>query len=318
PGEASEWTLVRIAGTITKVTRLGERWRADVQVGGDLVLVAGLAGSGIPSTAVEEGRRATIVGIVRRAYPTSTDRRWSVVPRGSWDIALGPASDGGAGASAGHAPSGAGRNGSGSGSGSASAGGSQSSGAASGVTTIDLATLADHVGELARVGGLVDSDAPDGFMLDDGTAIARIVLGGDAAVFADLIEPGDAIGVEGRVARAEAGAFVVVVTDPAGLVRLGALGETIPLGTSATDGVSGRRTGEPGANATQASLAGPFDDGPAGWLGIGGILALSVTSLLVTFLRRRSGRRRVLAVARARIAGLRRAAEPAPPPFGSA
>ena len=77
PGEAVEWQLVRIAGTITGVTRLGDRWRADVRVGGASVLVTGLAGAGIASTLLEKDRSITVVGIVRRPYPTSTDRRWT-------------------------------------------------------------------------------------------------------------------------------------------------------------------------------------------------------------------------------------------------
>ena len=45
------------------------------------IAIAGLAGSGIPSTALIEGRQATVTGIVKRAYPTATDQRFSVVPR---------------------------------------------------------------------------------------------------------------------------------------------------------------------------------------------------------------------------------------------
>ena len=94
PGESLEWRLVRIAGTITDVTRLGDRWRADVRVGGSSVLVTGLAGAGIASTSLVEGRAVTVVGIVRRPYPTATDRRWTVIPRGPWDLAVGPAGSG--------------------------------------------------------------------------------------------------------------------------------------------------------------------------------------------------------------------------------
>jgi hypothetical protein len=95
PGEPVEWQLVRIAGTITDVTRLGDRWRADVRVGTASVLVTGLTGAGIASTTLVEGRAVTVAGIVRRPYPTATDRRWSIVPRGPWDLAVGPAAGGG-------------------------------------------------------------------------------------------------------------------------------------------------------------------------------------------------------------------------------
>ena len=46
---------------------------------------------GIASTSLVEGRAITVVGIVRRPYPTATDRRWTVIPRGPWDVAVGPA-----------------------------------------------------------------------------------------------------------------------------------------------------------------------------------------------------------------------------------
>ena len=62
PGAFQEWRLVRIVGTVAKVTRLGDRWWADVRVGAASVLVSGLSGSGIPSTSLVQGRAATIVG----------------------------------------------------------------------------------------------------------------------------------------------------------------------------------------------------------------------------------------------------------------
>ncbi len=73
---------------------------------------------------------------------------------------------------------------------------------------------------------VASSQAPtdDGFTLDDGTALGRIVLDGEAAASRDLVEPGDAINVVGRVVpsgEAGDGEFVVVVDDP----------ETIVLGS---------------------------------------------------------------------------------------
>lgn len=319
PSEADEWELVRIAGTITRVTRLGDRWRADVQVGRDLVLVSGLAGSGIPSTALAEGRAATIVGIVRRPYPSATDRRWSVVPRGSWDVALGPGGPGtstASGSSSGSTGSGTGRSGPG---GVGTAGTATAAGRYEAVPIVDLAALAEHVGELVRVGGLVDGDAPGGFILDDGTALARVQLSGATAEFQALIEAGDAIGVAGTVVAAEDGSASIVVTDPAGLVRLGALGESIPIaatGAAATVPTDPKRpTGRP---MSAASLASPFGDLPGGWLGMGGVLGLSMVSLVVTALRRRRTRERLVSVVTARLAELRRPPGSARPPFGRA
>ena len=67
------------------------------------------------------------------------------------------------------------------------------------VPDVDLVTLADHVGQTVRVGGLVAELAPDGFRLDDGTAIGRVVLTGEAADYLPLIDPGDALNATGRV-----------------------------------------------------------------------------------------------------------------------
>ena len=96
PGPAHEWRLVRIAGQVLDVRRLGTTWRAEVLVGRSKVVVVGLAGAGIASTAIVEGRPVTVVGIVRRPYPSATDRRYQVVPRGPADVALGPSSGAGA------------------------------------------------------------------------------------------------------------------------------------------------------------------------------------------------------------------------------
>ncbi len=91
PTAAMEWRLVRMHGTIEDVHRSGDRWTAELVAGGARVPISGLAGSGIPSTAVVEGRQASIIGIVKRPYPTATDRRFALVPRRSADIALGAA-----------------------------------------------------------------------------------------------------------------------------------------------------------------------------------------------------------------------------------
>ena len=56
-----------------------------------------------------------------------------------------------------------------------------------------------------RVGGLVVDVRPDGFVLDDGTAHAPVVLRDEAADWIPLIEPEDAINVIGRVERLDDG-----------------------------------------------------------------------------------------------------------------
>jgi uncharacterized protein YdeI (BOF family) len=311
PGESVEWQLVRIAGTITDVTRLGDRWRADVRVGGSSVLVTGLAGAGIASTSLVEGRAVTVVGIVRRPYPTATDRRWTVIPRGPWDLAVGPASSGPARGAGGGGSSGAGSGGPG-GPGSG-AGASQAP--YPGVPDVDLAALGDHLGELVRVGGLVVAGSATGFSLDDGTAIGRVELRGEAAAFLDLIEAGDAIGIVGRVGSGAGGERVVLATDPAGLVRLGSLGESVPLAAVvAPSGAAGPTFGPLSA----AGMTDPLGDVDGGRLGLVGLALASLGSLLVTVARRRRadlGLRRVVAT---RITGLRERSGSAGSPFDRA
>ena len=298
PGEAQEWRLVRIAGTVTKVTRLGDRWWADVRIGGASVLVNGLAGSGIPSTSLVEGRAATIVGIVRRPYPTATDQRWAVTPRGT--VRHRGRTRGRCSGVAGR-PTG-GTNGS-TGAGSTTAYGS--SAAAATVPEVDLAALAERGGDLVRVGGLVASITPDGFRLDDGTAIGTVRLEGAAAAFHDLLEAGDAVGLIGRV-QAEGGVFMVVVADPAGLVRLGDLGEVVPIEALVSPAPTGAVAP---VSSTTAGLAGPL----VGFGGTPGLLSLvmvSIASLGLTLARRRQAHRRLIAAVAGRIARLRRPAAP--------
>ncbi|MET0773674.1 MAG: OB-fold nucleic acid binding domain-containing protein, partial [Candidatus Limnocylindrales bacterium] len=56
--------------------------------------IVGLARSGIPADALEEGRNATITGIVKRAHPSATDQRFGIAPREAHDIRLGSAPQG--------------------------------------------------------------------------------------------------------------------------------------------------------------------------------------------------------------------------------
>ncbi|MEO8470303.1 MAG: lamin tail domain-containing protein [Chloroflexota bacterium] len=218
PEEAQEWQLVRVAGTITHVTRLADRWKAELRIGGGSVLIDGLTGSGIPSTFLSEGRAATIVGFVHRPYPTASDRRWAVTPRGSFDVALGPTTTTSV-------------------AGSTTPTASQPNAYTTAVSDdgssldVDLATLGEHIGSMVRVGGLLDEVDADGCSLDDGTAKARITLEDDAATFLPLLQRGDAIGLVGRVVAdpTQPGGTRIVVQDPSGVVRLGALGEVVPM-----------------------------------------------------------------------------------------
>ena len=90
-----------------------------------------------------------------------------------------------------------------------------------------MAGLARLAGRAVRVGGLVALVDTAGLVLDDGTGRARLDLVGEARSLLPLIGPGDAIGATGLV---RAGTPPTIqVTDPAALVRLGDLGEALPI-----------------------------------------------------------------------------------------
>jgi uncharacterized protein YdeI (BOF family) len=292
PGPAHEWQLVRISGTVMNVRRLGTTWRAELLVGGERVVVAGLAGAGIASTALVEDHPATIIGIVRRPYPTATDRRYQVVPRGAADVALGPALGRGSG------PSGNAANGVGSGRSTGARAYGAGSGRAPAPVDVDLATLGEHVGELVRVGGLVVAPTADGFTLDDATTVARVVLEADAAEFIGLVEPGDALNAVGNVAR-RGNEVVVIVSDGGGLVRVGDLGQALPLGPSTT--------AEPGAVDSPSRLLAGLGTGGLDLptLGLAGVLVVSGLSAALTLFRRRRLAAQLAIVTRARLATLR-------------
>ena len=86
PGEGHEWQLVRINGPVASVHKLGDRWRAEIRLGGQLVVVVGQAGAGIAADTLAEDRIATVTGIVRRPYPTASDQRFTILPRNPADV----------------------------------------------------------------------------------------------------------------------------------------------------------------------------------------------------------------------------------------
>ncbi|HLQ49828.1 MAG TPA: hypothetical protein VK233_12705, partial [Candidatus Dormibacteraeota bacterium] len=297
PTAALEWRLVKVLGTVAEVHKLGDRWRAELTVGLQRVVVTGLAGARIPVTTLTVGRRATIVGFVRRPYPGATDRRWSVVPRNQGDIVVSASSAAGVGSTSG---------GGGNGGNSGSAGQSTSSPpprasvASTGAPTpvdVDLVSLAEHVGQAVRVGGLVSEVTTDGFLLDDGTAVGRIRLGGTAAEYVALLEAGDAVNATGQVSAENSG-FVVAVDDAAGLVRAGdpdgsagsdATG-AVPIDPAAAGAAGQSSASEDPAGAGQ--LAGGLLDGALpGAAGLLGLALASVVSVAVSGLRRYRARR---------------------------
>jgi DNA/RNA endonuclease YhcR with UshA esterase domain len=301
-GTAQAWRLVRVEGRIDDVRRLGGRWRAELVVGRDRVVVLGQPGAGIPADAIVEGRTAAVTGIVRLAYPSATDRRPSVLPRSRADVRV---SVGASGVSVRNGP-GATDDRPDTHTGQTTAG----STALAGVPDADLSDLATHDGTVVRVGGLVGATRSDGFDLDDGTATGRVVLTGEAAAWATLVEPGDAINVTGLVTRLD-GVRVVVVDDPALIV----LGSDL-MDTAADMDPVGSASASSTIDASGVRRHAAMGDGglglPGAGAGLATLLALAVTSLLATFLRRRHARRLLASRVATRLAALGRPAERGP------
>jgi hypothetical protein len=299
-GERDEWRLVRVSGTVLDVQRMGDRWKAELRLpNGDRIPILGQAGAGIASTAIVEGRAATIVGIVRRAYPTATDRRFALLPRSRGDVAIGPAAgSGGPGGSGATGASGA-RSGSGAAGSGAGPSGQDSGDVARDVTPdTDLATLFEHIGQRVHVGGLLTELTTDGFLLDDGTAIARVILHGDALILLPNLRVGEALAARGTVEQVGE-ALRISVASAGDLVRVGDLGQALPVaGGSAEPSAS-----EDPLHRASFAGAGGLDLIPAevSLLTFGGVTLLSV---VITMLRRRAAARRSRVIVLARLATL--------------
>ncbi|MBA2382610.1 MAG: hypothetical protein H0V73_10920, partial [Chloroflexi bacterium] len=298
PGAAHEWRLVRVRGDIVEIHRSGERWTAELLVGGTRIPIAGLAGAGIPFAALAEGRTAAIVGIVRRPHPSATDRRFAIVPRSPRDLAIGGPATAGSGAGASGAPSG------GTVSGAAGPGSVPNP---AGVPDVDLADLGRHAGESVRVGGLVRTVAPTGFDLDDGTAIASIRLADDAADIAGSIEVGDALNATGRIEIDPASsAPIVVVDDPAAVTLVGDLGAGEPDPNGAVVDPSSSPDPSAGAETTDSStnLVAGLGDPVLPRVGATGLVVIALASFGVSWLRRQRTRRRFATRIAARLAAI--------------
>jgi uncharacterized protein YdeI (BOF family) len=286
PAERDEWLLVRLSGTVAKVERLGDRWRAEITLAdGTKAPIQGQAGAGIPSAAIVTGRRITVTGIVRRPYPTANDRRFAVLPRSGADVAIGPAGGGEATSTIGAGDGGGGT------------GANSPAGGDSVTPDTDLATLADRIGQRVRVGGLIARIADTGFDLDDGTALARVELRGDMAALLLHLRQGEAIAATG-VVELVAGAPAVVVDEAGTLVRVGTLGQALPIG----DDAGAAETDGPGTGALAADAGLGGGSAPGSVLALAGLTALSV---LATILRRRLLRRRLRMALVDRLATLR-------------
>jgi DNA/RNA endonuclease YhcR with UshA esterase domain len=302
-GADQAWRLVRVEGRIHDVRKLGGRWRAELAVGRDRVVVLGQPGAGIPADALVEGRTATVTGIVRLAYPSASDRRPSVLPRSRADVRV---RVGTAGAARPSSAPGASDGRSEGGPGASTAGASTRAS----VPDADLSDLAAYEGRVVRVGGIVGTTRSDGFDLDDGTASGRVVLAGEAAAWATMVEPGDAINVTGLVAQRD-GAYVVVVDDPGSII----LGSDLMHAAVGVDpaGSGGDRGITDDAAARRHAAVGDGGLGlPGAGAGLATLLTLAATSLLATFLRRRNARRLLASRVAARLAALGRPPERGP------
>jgi hypothetical protein len=298
PREAYEWRLVTGRGRIDAVRKLGDRWRAELVVGRDRVVLVGQSGAGIPVASVLTGHFATVTGIVRRPYPSATDRRFGILPRNKADLRVDPGSSPGSGTKSAPGAGGTGRS---SGPGSSPIGVGPAAAVIAAAPDANLADLPSVAGRTVRVGGLVGDLLPGGFTLDDGTATGSVVLEGAAADLLPLIEPGDAINVVGRVESTGRG-WTLVVADPAGIVLAGdpvapgpspdtaANGSAVPTDDSASHGDtrSAGLTSIPGLDA--------------GIAGLGTLAALTAASVAVTLLRRRHLRRLLTARMAVRLA----------------
>jgi hypothetical protein len=252
------------------------------------VPVTGLAGARIPSTTLVEGRTATVIGLVRRPYPGAADRRWSLAPRNAADLAVGVVRSGGSGGDKADPGARLGPDG-------------IKVGDVATTPNVDLLDLAGHVGQTVRVGGLVTELVPDGFLLDDGTAVGQIVLRGQAAEYLPLLEPGDALNATGRVEQ-DGTTYRIAVDDPAGIVRVG---DPTFDSTTAGDADVQRSAHESDLPETAERLAGGLlGPGSPATVGVLGIVLVSTASLAVTVLRRRRARRRLAAQVGARLAGV--------------
>ena len=295
PGAAHEWRLVRVRGDVVEVHRSGDRWTADLLVGGTRVPIAGLAGASIPSAAMVEGRTATVVGIVRRPYPSATDRRFDRPALAGRRDGRWPGGRGFCSRSAGERrrrlgvagfPHGSDRE---------------------QRPDLDLIDLAAHAGQKVRVGGLVQTVDDSGFRLDDGTAVASVRLRGAAVDLAGSIVVGDALSATGRVEFDETSrSAYLAVDDPAGIALVGGLGPDDPLASTrpdpAADGSPGLVGGGQAASGATPALAARLADMPMPELGALGLALIAVASLAVTLLRRQRMRRRLAARIAGRIA----------------
>jgi len=226
--------------------------------------VAGVAAAGIPSTELEEGRMATITGIVRRAWPTASDQRFAIVPRSPGDLRLGPAP---AAEDTAEAVAGT-ENGSDTDGDPTGPGGSPLVGPATGTGqggttagTAIVARLADLpalVGRRVRVGATVAAVDGPSIVLRDGVVTGRVRLidglpSGDAP-----LSPGEVVNVTGTVSRPATGGDPELIASAADLTRAARLALPVMAPETAVEPVDDRPAAAAGPSETAGAGPGPI------------------------------------------------------------
>ncbi len=303
---ALEWQLVEVSGTVEELSRDGDEWRAELKLrGGGNVPAQGISRSGIPSTALAEGSNVTIVGLVRRPYPTATDRRLTLIPRSVADLSVlrgapgavpgqdspdgSGASDGGGGGTdtGGWQTSGWGATTPGTAASGGSAGSAGISGDTAGlnIPEIRLRELPEHRGQLVRVGGIVRWASGTRLILEDGNIRARARLPEEVRRLTALLTISEPVNVVGRVDRAGDGGWEVVARTAADIGRVGRTRTTV-VGPQ-VNGASPRASASQNANAATAPGTA---DGDLPWLLLVIVLvaAAAVTGAVGFLLRRGS------------------------------
>ena len=178
PANSSGRGLVTVTGGVTAVTKDGDSWHAELAVNGGSIPIDGISRSAIPSTALVDGRTATVVGIVKRAFPTASNQRLAVVPRSASDtLSLGGSAPKGNGVAAGQS---SGANGDGTGAGTTGGddvhpGNPQA--AANAVLqplVIAISDIANHENETVIVGGRIDAIDGNRLLVNDDTSLVAV------------------------------------------------------------------------------------------------------------------------------------------------
>ena len=307
---ALEWRLVVVTGTVASVTHDGDSWHAELTVSGGTIPITGLASSGIGSTTLQTGRQATVTGVVKRAYPTSTDQRFSVVPRSAADIKLGSSSPSprpsasfspkpiGSGPIATAKPS-PGLGGPGPVD-SVLGGGSGASSQTVG-QVIAISALTEHIGQQVRIGGTVRGIVGDIVTVDDGTGQAAVRLDGDAAALAGQLQPSELVNVSGIVERTAAGGIEVVATAATDVASM-----PLPGSAVATAVVEASSFGQPvGASDSSTDFATTGSDSRAPIVAAVVLLGLASMGLLAFAFAGRDRRARARKTANGIIAAIR-------------